>query len=452
MLELGSIPTDGGGVGWKLLATALFVFLNGFFVAAEFALVKVRPGPLERRAAGGDRKARIIGLMLGKLDLYLSACQLGITLSSLILGWLAEPAVATLLVDLAAGLGVDVASAGWLRPAALAIALMVVTLLHMTVGEQAPKVLSIRQAETAALAIAYPLYLFTLVFRPLIALINGISNLLLRLVGVTGGFGHEDAYDVADLRLLIAQAATTGKISSRQRMLGENILGLSHREVRHVMVPRREVRILSTSRTDEENLALIRSCGHSRFPVGDPDMDHIVGMIHVRDVLHHSLDGIAISLSKLIRPLEDVPDTMKLTRFIGSLQERNTHCALAIDEHGTNVGLAFMEDAIEEIVGPMRDEFDEEPEQIQTLPDGTVEMSGSVAVPDAMELLGLDLDPDNEADTIGGMLIATLGRHPRKGEELQIGPYTVTVEKLQDRLIERLIFRRSATHKNEKSH
>ena len=308
--------------------------------------------------------------MLSKLDLYLSACQLGITL------------------------------------------------LHMTVGEQAPKVLSIRKAEAASLAVAYPLYLFTLVFRPLIAVVNGISNLLLRLVGVGGGMGHEEGYDVADLRLLIAQAATTGTISSRQRMLGENILGLSSREVRHVMVPRRDVVILSTAATDKENLALIRKSGHSRFPMGDPDLDHLIGLVHIRDVLHHLLDDDAVvEIRPLLRPLHDVPDTMKLSRFIGSLQELSTHCAQVIDEHGTTVGLAFMEDAIEEIVGPMRDEFDDAPEEIRTQADGVVEMDGAAPVPDAMEVLGLELDPDHEADTIGGMLIASLGRHPHKGEE-----------------------------------
>jgi CBS domain containing-hemolysin-like protein len=450
MIPIGSIMTGDGGVGWKLVTTAVFVVLNGFFVGAEFALVKVRPGPMGRRAAAGDRKAKIVLRMLDKLDLYLSACQLGITLASLILGWLAEPAVATLIVDLAAGLGVDVASAGWLRPTALAIALTIITLLHMTVGEQAPKVLSIRKAEAASLAVAYPLYAFTLVFRPLIALINWLSNLLLRLVGVSGGFGHEDGYDIADLRLIIAQAATTGKISSRQRVLGENILGLSNLEVRHVMVPRRDVVFLSTASSDAENLSQIRKAGHSRFPVCDPDLDHVIGMIHVRDILHRRLDAMVIDLRTVKRRLPDVPDTMKLSRFIGSLQEWSTHCALVTDEHDTNIGMAFMEDALEEIVGPIRDEFDGEFESIRVQADGTVEMRGSTPVPAAMEALELDLDPDSEADTIGGLLIAALGRHPKQDEAIPLGPWSATVDRFEGRRIERLVFRQTDTPETTK--
>jgi CBS domain containing-hemolysin-like protein len=445
------IPADqawesGFTIG-KLLATFVFLFLNGFFVAAEFALVKVRPSRMQDLTNRGNRRAATVNSMLRRLDLYLSACQLGVTLSSLILGWLAEPAVASLLIKGAAALGAGIAEASWVHPLALAIALTIITLLHMTVGEQAPKMWSIQKAESASMLLSTPLRLFTAVFKPMIWLVSKISNSMAKLAGVSADEAQQSSYDLAELRSILNAAALSGQLSARQRMFSENILSLAKLEVRHMMVPRIEVVFLSTTHTREENLRTIHDTGHSRFPLGDPDLDHTKGLVLARDILAQMLAGKTPDPDSVMRPCPTVPDTMPLSRFILSLQRQQTHCALVADEHGTTVGLAFLEDALEEIVGPIRDEFDQQESTILQVSPDVFEMAGSLALPEAEDTLGLDLE--DEADTIGGLVIAKLGRIPEDGEKLEVGPYTVTVTGTEKSRVTRIRFEKTKTEPEE---
>ncbi len=434
---------EPGFAVWSLVATLIFLFLNGFFVAAEFALVKARPSRMRNLAAKGNRRAATIVAMLGRLDLYLSACQLGITLASLILGWLAEPAVASLLIKLAAAVGVDVATSAWLHPTALAIALAVITLLHMTVGEQAPKMWSIQKAESVALTVVLPLRLFTIIFKPMIILVNAISNGLARLFGVSPGEGHQATYDLAELKSILDAAAKAGQLSPRQKMFSDNILSLAKLEVRHVMVPRTQITCLSTTNSREENLKIIQEAGHSRFPLGDPDLDNVRGLILSREILSQLLEGKTADLDAALRPCPTVTDTQPLSRFILELQRLQTHCAVVTDEHGTTIGLAFLEDALEEIVGPIRDEFDQKESRILQISPDEIELAGSVSVPEAEVALGLELE--DEADTIGGLVIAKCKCVPNKGDTLPIGPYTATVLETHKTRVTRVRFDKTAT-------
>lgn len=429
-----------GDIGLKLAATVFFVLLNGFFVAAEFALVKVRPSHVDSLARLGNRAAQLLQLMLGRLDLYLSACQLGITISSLVLGWLAEPAVAALLVHLAANLGWEVAQHPWLHSVALLIALAVVTILHMVVGEQSPKIWAIQRADAAAKLTVLPLRAFTFLFRPFIWFINKLSNGLLKLFGLGAVNEHEGGYDILELRSILANAAEAGNITPRQKQFGENVLRMAELEVRHIMVPRTDVAFLSTTSGRDRNLEVIKSNGHSRFPLGAPDLDNVVGLVHTREVLRHVLDGESVNPAELARPMPTVPDTQPLSRLILDLQKSHTQCALVIDEHGTTLGMAFLEDALEEIVGPIYDEFDKQVSLIDDIEDGVVEMSGHVSLPDALAALGIDLD--EEVDTIGGLIISQMRRLPREGESVEIGPYKATVLSMPNRRITRIRFER----------
>ena len=419
------------------------MLLNGYFVAAEFALVKVRPSKMQELANGGNRRAKVVVGMLGQLDLYLSACQLGITLASLILGWLAEPAVATLIIEGAAALGVDVSGSGWVHLLALGIALAIITLLHMTVGEQAPKMWAIQKAETVSLKLVMPLRVFTIVCKPMIVAVNVISNWMARLLGVSPGAGHGGSYDLAELRSILDAATQSGQLSARQRLFSDNILSLAKLEVRHLMVPRTEVAFLSTANSREDNLEIIRKTGHSRFPLGDPDLDHVKGLFLVRDLLGPLLQGETPDLDSALRPFPTVTDTQPLSRFILELQGLQTHCALVADEHGTAIGVAFLEDALEEIVGPIRDEFDQKESRIFELSADVIEMAGSVALPEAEVALGLTLD--DEADTIGGLVLARRGRIPDKGDVLEIGPYTATVIGVSKARVTRIRFEKAAS-------
>ncbi len=427
------------GLGLKLALTAIFVALNGFFVAAEFALVKVRPTRIEALARTGDSKALVVQSILKNLNAYLSGCQLGITIASLVLGWLAEPAIAKLLVVGLQAAGVVVPDTGVLHIVALAIALTIVTILHMTIGEQAPKIWAIQEPEKLALWCAYPLKLFFSLFRPFIWLVDRISSFLLRLVGLQVADEHGGVEDVEELRAILRAASEAGHISGRQRTLGENILGLMRLEVRHIMLPRVDVVYLSTSKSDDENLEIIKSAGHSRYPFCNPDLDTVTGLVHTRDVVRRLIQEDTVDLEKLVRPFPSVPDTQPIARLILDMQRGQAHSALVVDEHGTSVGMVFLEDALEEIVGPIHDEFDNRAPWIENKGDD-FEMAGSVPLPDAAETLGLDLG--TEEDTIGGFIVSRLKRLPVEGDEVEVLPFRAKVISMSRRRVTRVRFER----------
>ncbi len=434
MHESSSLP-----LGWALALTALFVLLNGFFVAAEFALVKVRTARLEALARQGKKRAKTVLHILAHLDLYLSACQLGITLASLVLGYLAEPAVAVLLVKIAEAVGIHVGESGALHVVALVLALSVVTVLHMTIGEQAPKIWAIVRSESASLKVAVPLRIFAAIFRPFIWFINVVSNGMLRMVGVHGAIGHEGVQSLDELRTLVKQASVAGHISGAQGDLGENVLRLVELEVRHVMLPRTDVVYLSTDRSRAENLETVRSSGHTRLPLCDPDLDTVLGLIHGKDLLVALLGGDQPELADVMRPMPVVPDTKPLSELLVDLQRDQAHCAVAVDEHGTTVGVVFLEDAVEEIVGPIHDEFDERVAPAWSPTEaGGFEMAGDLPLPDAAALLDLELGA--EEDTIAGHVVARMGRLPEAGETLDLPPWTVTVLGRSRRRVTRLRF------------
>jgi CBS domain containing-hemolysin-like protein len=433
-------PAFSLSIPWALALTGLFLLANAFFVAAEFALVKVRTARMEGLARKGSRPARAVLVALERLDLYLSGCQLGITLASLVLGWLAEPAVAGLIIAGAERVGLHLGDSGPLHLLALAIALSVVTILHMTIGEQAPKIWAIQRSDSAALLIAPPLRLFVTVLRPVIWFINSLSNALLRLAGVPAGLGHEVA-DVEELLALLRGAAKAGHISARQRSIGENVLTMASLEVRHVMVPRVDVVFLSSNQAPAEQLEIIRRSGHTRLPLCGPDLDQLEGLVHGKDVLGALLGGDGQpDLRALVRPLMAVPDHQPLTRLIRALQRAQTHCAAVVDEHGTTLGLVFLEDALEEIVGPLHDEFDAEVERWARAEPGVFELAGSVPVPEAAELLEIELE--QSADTIAGVIIDRLGSIPSEGDQIELPPYRVTVLSVLRRRVARLRFER----------
>lgn len=422
----------------RIAATLFFVLVNSFFVAAEFALVKVQVTQLRERSKR-SRRARVAYHIRSHLDKYLSACQLGITLASLILGWLAEPAVAELLLwgAASAGLALDPGNV-WVHAIALALALSVVTFLHMVLGEQAPKIWAINRSESVALQVARPLQLFAAAFRPFIWVINGSSNGLLRIVGMSPDELGDSSHNVEELRNILGASAEAGHISDQQLELAENVFAMIELEVRHILVPRVDVAYLSLERPLDENLGVLRESGHSRFPLCEVGLDTVIGFIHAKEVLAAAAAGQDIELRSLARRPLFVPDSQPLARLIAQMQRTRNHCAVVVDERGTSVGLAFLEDAIEEIVGPIADEFDEPAAAVRSVGGGALELPGLLALPEAEELLGAD-DLGDESDTIGGHLVAQLGRLPRAGDELTIGRYRVRVDEVRQRRIVRLI-------------
>jgi CBS domain containing-hemolysin-like protein len=440
------------GVAWRLGVTLLLVVLNGFFVATEFALVTVRRARVVELAEEGRFTARVAKHLLDHLDHYLSACQLGITLASLVLGALGEPAVATLVTSLFEFIDVTVDPASpWVRGTSLVIAFTSITIFHMTLGEQAPKMWALQHAQPATLAVALPLRVFTLVFWPFITFVNFVSNSMLRAVGIDPKVAHETVPTRGELQRALDLSTEAGHIPEQGRAIVDNVLRAIDMQVRHIVVPRINVAILSLKASAEANVNLMRRNGHSRYPLCENELDSIVGFVHTRDIFARGATSLNnAELRALARPALLVPDTSPLGELIAKLQTSRSHVAVVIDEFGAAVGLAFLEDALEEIVGPIADEFDEAEDPLVELDSGDFEVNGSMPLPAAVDRFGLNVT-DASGSTLGGYVTSLLGRLPKKGDEVRIGTYDVRVLSLvRGRAVNRLrLSRRQPTPKPE---
>lgn len=403
----------------------LLVLLNGFFVAAEFALVKVRPTQLDPHVAAGSRRGSVARHMVTHLDAYLSATQLGITLTSLALGWVGEPAFSWVVEPVVAL--VPGASPGLVHSLSITLAFMVITVLHIVLGELAPKSLAIRKPEASTLAVALPLYLFYKATFPVIWLLNHSANALLKLVGVEPVSESELAHDEGELRLLLASSSASTLAPAKRELL-DNIFALSDRLARQIMVPRGDVVYLSTQRSLEENLAIARASEHTRFPLCDGDLDHVIGLIHIKD-LFRARSPLA-SLAEVARKISFIPETLDLDRLLRRMRVERLHMAAVLDEYGGVSGIVTLENVIEEIVGPIQDEFDSEKPELVQKGENVYLVSGGMLVDELEQALGLEFSERDE-DTIGGVVLSELGRRPAIGDRVELGPIDLEVLEVQ---------------------
>lgn len=426
-LLAATVPGAGGSgaslisPGWGLFIAVVLVFLNGFFVAAEFALVKVRPTQIEPYVAQGQRRALVAKHMVRHLDAYLSATQLGITLASLALGWIGEPAFAWIIEPVVTRFVGD--NPALLHSVALTISFLVITILHIVLGELAPKSIAIRKSEGTTLVIALPLFLFYKVTYPAIWLLNHMANSLLRLVKIAPVSESELAHDEEELRLLVSSSHAS-HLSLQKRELLDNVFELSHRVARQIMLPRQDVVYLSTTRPITENLRTARRSGHTRFPLCEGDLDHVIGVIHIKDLFRR--ERPVTSLQEVAREIAFVPDTLELDRLLKRMRTERFHLAAVIDEYGGVSGVVTLEDVIEEIVGQINDEFDVEKPELQKRDDGIYEVSGGMLIEDLEDELDLELS-DRDEDTIGGLVLSELGRNPAVGDRIELGPLVIEV-------------------------
>src|SRR4028118_2259547 len=335
---------------WGLFFAILLVALNGFFVAAEFALVKVRPTQIDPWVSEGLGRAKVARHMVRHLHAYLSATQLGITLASLALGWIGEPAFAWIITPLVRPFTDDPKV---LHSIALTISFIAITILHIVLGELAPKSVAIRKSEATTLAIAWPLFVFYKLTYPAIWLLNHTANFLLKLVGIAPVSEGELSHDEEELRLLLASSHASA-VSKQTRELLDNIFELKHRVARQIIVPRQDVIYLSTTRTMAENLRIARRSGHTRFPLCEGDLDHVIGLIHIKDLFRK--ERPITSLREVAREIAFVPETLELDRMLKRMRTERFHLAAVIDEYGGVSGVVTLEDVIEEIVGQIQDE------------------------------------------------------------------------------------------------
>jgi CBS domain containing-hemolysin-like protein len=418
-----------------VLAFAL-VLLNAFFVAAEFALVKIRATRVEELTREGVRRAQAVRGALRDLDAYLSATQLGITLASLGLGWIGEPAFAWLLERPAHALGL--ASPRTVESLALGTAFATITFLHIVLGELAPKSLAIQRTERVALWVGMPLRIFFYVFYPALWVLNHSAALVLRLLGITPARPSDLAHSEEELRMLLSESHRFGALSEVKKDLLESIFDYSARTARHVMIPRADIVFLQVDRPWEENVATIRQHQHTRYPLCAGDLDHVVGMIHVKDLFNRQTEvGSSRDLMAIKREILFVPGSRRLDLLQRDFQQRRVHMAIVIDEYGGTAGLVTLEDVIEEIVGEIQDEFDREPPKIEETPEGHL-IDGLMLADDVAQYFGLRAE-ESEVNTLGGYVTAKLGRIPRVGDSIRLDSLDLRVVEMKGRRVAKLL-------------
>ena len=423
-----------GPMLWNAGLVALLVFLNGFFVAAEFALVKVRQTRLVQLANEGSTRAQYALRVNRKLDAYLSATQLGITLTSLGLGWLGEPAVAELIVmPLLFRLGLS--DPTLIHSISFVLAFSAITFLHIVFGELAPKSLAIRRAEGVSLWLAWPLHLFYRLFLPAIWLLNGAANLFLKLIGIEPAGETESVHTEEEIRILMNQSAKSGIIDKDELKLFDNVFEFSDRVAREVMLPRTDMEVLYLNRPFEESMKQVYATKHTRYPVALADKDQIVGFVHITDLLTADPDE-EHDLREWLRPILTVPESMEISKVLKLMQRRKSQLAIVIDEYGGTAGMLTTEMILEEIVGEIHDEFDDDLPSVIVKGEVT-SIGGRMLIEDVNDLFGIDIE-DDEVDTIGGWLFRLMEGNIEVGRSVTFGGYTFEIAQAERLRIQRI--------------
>ncbi|MBK9424167.1 MAG: HlyC/CorC family transporter [Bacteroidetes bacterium] len=410
-----------------LFITFLLLFLNGFFVAAEFAIVKVRAAQVDLKASTGSRVGSVAKHIVDHLDAYLSANQLGITMTSLALGWFGEEVFSEIIIHLFAffGLNLDPASA---HRAAFPAAFGLLTVLHIVLGELAPKTIAIRYPLRTTMAISLPLRLFYLIFAPLIWLLNNMANLLLRTIGIKPTIGHE-IHTEEELRLILTESEEGGAIKQSEHELIQNVFEFDDRVVRQILVPRTKISAIDIDATNDEILNLVIDEQFSRFPVYKDNLDNIIGIIHTRDLLKLLRNNNFSGITAIIRPAYFVPLTKRINELLRELQTQHIQMAIITNEFGGTAGIVTMEDIIEELVGEIQDEYDEEKPSVEKKNEQEFVVNAQTSIGDVNDLLPIALPEGPEYDTISGLMNYIFGRIPAVNEKRIFGGYEFTILK-----------------------
>ena len=412
----------------------MLVAANGFFVAAEFALVGVRSSRIETLVAAGSRSAKRLMGLLQNLNQYLSACQLGITLASLALGWIGEPAIARFLEGPLSGL-----PDWWRHAIAFAIAFSIITSLHIVLGEQAPKLIGLAGAEKVALAVALPLQIFYRVFSLPIRALDWASVRAVQLVGIKATAEHASTYTEEELRRLVDISRESGHLRAEERRLIHKVFEFSDTLVREAMVPRTEMAAIPYTCDLKEITKAFDQYRYSRLPVYKESLDNVCGFIHSKDVMPYLLHPESFKIDDVLQPPLWVVDTARLEHVLGQMQKAKMHFGFVVDEHGGLEGIITLEDLLEEIVGDISDEHDEEVnEQITEIDKTTYVLDGGLAVRDLNKRLKLTVPESESYTTIGGFLMTQVGHLLKPGEVVQYDGLVFKVERVEKRRVRRV--------------
>ncbi len=407
----------------KILIAGLLVLINGFFVGAEFALVKIRESRLDEMVKERRPFAATAGWLVDRLDASLSACQLGITMASLGLGWIGEPAVAHLIRPLLFSVGIT--SEILLHGVAFTIAFTAITAVHLVLGEQAPKIAALRRPEPAVLLSAVPLKIFYYLTYPFMAALNSSTAFLLRRVGIKAAAEHEIPHSEEEIRALLMQAHIAGELSRSEHRLINAVFEFDELICRRVMLPRADVVFVDAKNSLSETMAVFHQTRHTRYPVCDGSLDKILGVVHIKDFIGISADTDFDFIS-VIRPPQYVPETMPVRRLLRQFQSTHQHLAFLVDEYGTVSGIVTLENILESIIGPVEDEFDDEQPEIVNEGPQQYNISGNTSIDAINQRLGLTLEAD-DIDTIAGLMMAHTDKLLSPGDRVDLPGATAEV-------------------------
>jgi CBS domain containing-hemolysin-like protein len=415
----------------------LIAGLNGFFTASGFALVKIRSTQIDALVAKGHRRAKVTRDILNHLDVYLSATQFGNVLTSIALGWLGEPFVARALGGFFQGLGI--ANPAMIEAISFGIAFGFVSFLNIIIGEMVPKSLAIQKAKSIVLFVAYPLRLFFTLFKPFISVLNFFSALVLKALGLGTPNEVEIAHSTEELRLLLTRESG---VPSASKSLVINALDFRRKQARHAMVPRPDIVALALGDVAAENIERMRRHKFSRYPVFSETIDNIVGIVHTKDIfkteIHHQPD---FRIDAVLRDAVFLPETVPLQNVLETILQKKTHMVILSDEYGGTAGLITLEDILEELVGAIQDEFDRESPEVTKISDDEFVVDASITTHDVEQLIGQELS-FKDIRSIGGFLIEEFGHIPTEGERLSRADVEFSVERADERVIERVRIKR----------
>jgi len=418
-----------------VLITFLFVFLNGFFVAAEFAIVKVRSSQLELKAQAGSRVATLSKHIVTHLDSYLAATQFGITISSLALGWIGEPVVSKMIIGFFTFVGVDYESFSIfgisisVKAISIGIAFLLITMLHIVLGELAPKSLAIQRSEQTTMVVAYPLHAFYWICRPFIWVLNGIANFVIKAVGLHV-VSEQEVYSSDELRYLVDQAKESGRVDETEFDIIQNAFDFSERTARQVMVPRTQVVAIDANDYDEKTLEFVIEEGYSRIPCYEDSIDNIIGVVHLKDILKKMrIASGSVDIRSIVRPVSFTPETKRIGQLLKEFQVKHQQIAVVLNEYGGVEGVITMEDILEELVGEIQDEYDNEIPFVEQTSENTYSVIATAAMSDINDELPHPIDKEKQYDSLAGYLIDKFGRIPNVHDKLEAEDYLFTVVK-----------------------
>ncbi|MDA3080217.1 MULTISPECIES: hemolysin family protein [unclassified Campylobacter] len=396
-----------------LLLAFVLIFLNAFFVLSEFALVKVRRSKLEEMVKDKVSNAKLALKMTNSIDTYLSACQIGITLASLALGWIGEPAVARLLKEPLGAYGFSTTA---VHTISVVIAFSVITILHIVLGEQAPKLIAIAKSEKIVLWIARPLYYFWVLCLPAIKAFDFIASSVVRLFGIRAVKDSEVAHSEEEIKIIASESLKGGVLDSLETEIIKNAVEFGDTVAKEIMTPRKDLICLNKQKSYEENYKIMIDSKFTRFPYIDGSKDNVLGLIHIRDILQHSGEK---NFDKIVRKIIIVPENSPISKILPMMNKERISAALVIDEYGGTAGLLTMEDIIEEIFGEINDEHDDKNLAYRKLDDKSYEFKGRFDIESVEELMEIAFDDETEQLTIGGYVFNLLGRLPVVGDVIE---------------------------------